>query len=102
MLAERLSCRQVLNLMVILGFMLNYMLRVNLTIAIIAMVIPSNYTHSNTSYISHECSGITHVVNGSATTLGTIVNKTAQSIHLKVRNKKKINFQKININTLKG
>lgn len=35
---EFLSCRQVLNLMVILGFMLNYALRVNLTIAIVAMV----------------------------------------------------------------
>lgn len=35
---EYLSCRQVLNLMVILGFMLNYALRVNLTIAIVAMV----------------------------------------------------------------
>ncbi|XP_024946938.1 putative inorganic phosphate cotransporter isoform X2 [Cephus cinctus] len=34
--------------MVILGFMLNYMLRVNLTIAIVAMVIPSNHSsHSN-------------------------------------------------------
>lgn len=33
-----LSCRQVLNIMVILGFMLNYALRVNLTIAIVAMV----------------------------------------------------------------
>lgn len=35
---EYLSCRQVLNLMVIMGFMLNYALRVNLTIAIVAMV----------------------------------------------------------------
>ncbi|XP_055854515.1 sialin [Episyrphus balteatus] len=33
-----LSCRQVLNLMTMLGFMLNYALRVNLTIAIVAMV----------------------------------------------------------------
>lgn len=33
-----LSCRQVLNIMVIFGFMLNYALRVNLTIAIVAMV----------------------------------------------------------------
>lgn len=36
--AGLLSCRQVLNIMVILGFMLNYALRVNLTIAIVAMV----------------------------------------------------------------
>lgn len=35
---SELSCRQVLNIMVILGFMLNYALRVNLTIAIVAMV----------------------------------------------------------------
>lgn len=33
-----LSCRQVLNIMVIIGFMMNYALRVNLTIAIVAMV----------------------------------------------------------------
>lgn len=37
--------------MVILGFMLNYMLRVNMTIAIVSMVMPSNDTspHSNSS-----------------------------------------------------
>lgn len=33
-----LTCRQVLNIMVILGFMFNYMLRVNLTIAIVDMI----------------------------------------------------------------
>lgn len=38
----RATCRQVLNLMVILGFMLNYMLRVNLTIAIVSMVARRN------------------------------------------------------------
>lgn len=37
-ISDFLSCRQVLNIMVILGFMLNYALRVNLTIAIVAMV----------------------------------------------------------------
>lgn len=37
-ISEFLSCRQVLNIMVIFGFMLNYALRVNLTIAIVAMV----------------------------------------------------------------
>ncbi|XP_032666804.1 putative inorganic phosphate cotransporter [Odontomachus brunneus] len=49
---DRLSCRQVLNIMVILGFMLNYMLRVNLTIAIVSMVTPSNSSlspHANES-----------------------------------------------------
>uniref|UniRef100_A0A1L8DET6 Putative permease of the major facilitator superfamily protein n=2 Tax=Nyssomyia neivai TaxID=330878 RepID=A0A1L8DET6_9DIPT len=35
---DMISCRQVLNIMVILGFMLNYALRVNLTIAIVSMV----------------------------------------------------------------
>lgn len=43
--------------MVILGFMLNYMLRVNLTIAIVAMVIPNKTSHSNLSDVNHECSG---------------------------------------------
>ncbi|KAK9296824.1 hypothetical protein QLX08_009237 [Tetragonisca angustula] len=48
---DSLTCRQVLNIMVILGFMLNYMLRVNMTIAIVSMVMPSNDTspHSNSS-----------------------------------------------------
>ncbi|XP_017063188.2 sialin [Drosophila eugracilis] len=36
-----LSCRQVLSLLTMLGFMLNYALRVNLTIAIVAMVRPN-------------------------------------------------------------
>lgn len=49
--SDRLSCLQVLNIMVILGFMLNYMLRVNLTIAIVSMVMPSNkHSHSNNSH----------------------------------------------------
>lgn len=37
-LTDWMSCRLVLNLMVITGFMLNYAFRVNLTIAIVAMV----------------------------------------------------------------
>ncbi|KYN18228.1 Sialin [Trachymyrmex cornetzi] len=57
--SDRLTCSQVLNIMVILGFMLNYMLRINLTIAIVSMVIPSNnsgqYLHSNGSLVSDEC-----------------------------------------------
>ncbi|KAG4066879.1 hypothetical protein HA402_012946 [Bradysia odoriphaga] len=40
-LTNFISCRQVLNIMVILGFMLNYALRVNLTIAIVEMVAPA-------------------------------------------------------------
>nr|CAH7752685.1 unnamed protein product [Callosobruchus chinensis] len=50
-----LSCRQVLNIMVILGFMFNYMLRVNLTIAIVDMIeSPSNNSSgSNSSSITN-------------------------------------------------
>ncbi|XP_034952043.1 sialin-like [Chelonus insularis] len=54
-LQERLTCRQVLTIMVIFGFMLNYMLRVNLTIAIVAMVIPRNSLSQNMSNVSQEC-----------------------------------------------
>lgn len=42
---ELFSCRFVLNLMVILGFMFNYMLRVNITIAIVDMI-KSNSTNA--------------------------------------------------------
>lgn len=45
--SDSLTCKQVLNIMVILGFMLNYMLRVNMTIAIVSMVMPSNDTSSH-------------------------------------------------------
>lgn len=51
---DRLTCRQVLNIMVILGFMLNYMLRVNLTIAIVSMVVPSDessHPHSSNATV---------------------------------------------------
>lgn len=46
-----LTCRQILNIMVILGFMFNYMLRVNLTIAIVDMVETNttNITNTNSS-----------------------------------------------------
>lgn len=44
-ITDLLSCRQVLNIMVLLGFMFNYMLRVNLTIAIVAMVATPNTTN---------------------------------------------------------
>lgn len=47
-LSDWISCRQVLNLMVIFGFMLNYALRVNLTIAIVAMV-PTVHHDTNTT-----------------------------------------------------
>ena len=51
-LSGGLTCRQVLNIMVIIGFMINYMLRVNLTIAMVAMVYPSNHSHSNLTIAS--------------------------------------------------
>ncbi|XP_076626570.1 putative inorganic phosphate cotransporter isoform X1 [Colletes latitarsis] len=58
-----LTCRQVLNIMVILGFMLNYMLRVNLTIAIVSMVTPSNDTsHPSGLHPSSDCDGRSIVV----------------------------------------
>ncbi|PBC26385.1 putative inorganic phosphate cotransporter isoform X2 [Apis cerana] len=52
-----LTCKQVLNIMVIFGFMLNYMLRVNMTIAIVSMVIPSKDTSHLSGYNrTNECS----------------------------------------------
>ncbi|XP_063242977.1 sialin [Bacillus rossius redtenbacheri] len=55
-----LTCKQVLNIMVILGFMFNYMLRVNLTIAIVAMVTPSNNTDGagHAAPAESQCSGL--------------------------------------------
>ncbi|XP_065339933.1 sialin [Cloeon dipterum] len=60
-ISEKLTCLQVLNFMVLTGFMFNYMLRVNLTIAIVAMVEPTNKTmtidnDTNTAhYHEYEC-----------------------------------------------
>ncbi|XP_046405543.1 sialin [Ischnura elegans] len=58
-LSDRLNCRQVLNIMVFLGFMFNYMLRVNLTIAIVDMVKPANKTdigdNSTADLYSTDC-----------------------------------------------
>lgn len=42
-ITDKLSCTLVLNVMVILGFMLNYALRVNITLAIVAMVKPTTH-----------------------------------------------------------
>ncbi|XP_066992481.2 sialin [Anabrus simplex] len=55
-----LTCRQVLNIMVLLGFMFNYMLRVNLTIAIVAMVVPANKTGSDNNFtaVDSGCGGV--------------------------------------------
>ncbi|KAF5270662.1 hypothetical protein FQA39_LY01400 [Lamprigera yunnana] len=46
-LTDMISCRQVLNIMVITGFMFNYMLRVNITIALVDMVYKPNNTATN-------------------------------------------------------
>ncbi|KAK9878766.1 hypothetical protein WA026_023746 [Henosepilachna vigintioctopunctata] len=46
---EFLSCRFILNLMVIIGFMFNYMLRVNITIAIVDMIQPNSTSLNSTS-----------------------------------------------------
>ncbi|XP_014239443.1 sialin isoform X2 [Cimex lectularius] len=43
-LNEKISCVQILNVLVFFSFMVNYMLRVNITIAIVAMVDDSNST----------------------------------------------------------
>ncbi|XP_063365902.1 sialin [Cydia amplana] len=47
-----LTCVQVLNIMVLLGFMLNYALRVNLTIAIVEMIIPTTNTTNVTDTVN--------------------------------------------------
>ncbi|XP_026321182.1 sialin [Hyposmocoma kahamanoa] len=47
----RLTCVQVLNIMVLLGFMLNYSLRVNLTIAIVEMIYDEN---DNVTALNHN------------------------------------------------
>ncbi|XP_013108812.2 sialin [Stomoxys calcitrans] len=72
-----LSCRQVLNLLTMFGFMLNYALRVNLTIAIVAMVKPENATLD----ASLEGSNSTNTTSGltSSITTTTLAPSTANS-----------------------
>lgn len=48
-LNEKISCVKVLNVMVFFGFMVNYMLRVNLTIAIVNMTEEINSTSNETA-----------------------------------------------------
>lgn len=63
-----LTCRQVLNIMVIFGFMLNYALRVNLTIAIVAMVptelhtVHDQETGNHTDFLNHTVANALVVV----------------------------------------
>ncbi|XP_054268853.1 sialin-like [Macrosteles quadrilineatus] len=62
-LSDKLTCRQVLNMMVLFGFMVNYMLRVNMTIAIVDMVVPSNTTKDGVEVIHSECVAETPISN---------------------------------------
>lgn len=45
-LGDKLTCRGVLNIMVFFGFMVNYMLRVNLNIAIVDMTYPTSSSNA--------------------------------------------------------
>ncbi|XP_013140906.1 PREDICTED: sialin [Papilio polytes] len=49
----RLTCVQVLNIMVLLGFMLNYALRVNLTIAIVEMIYDESDNHTTVAHLTN-------------------------------------------------
>jgi len=68
-----ISCRQVLNIMMILGFMLNYALRVNLTIAIVEMINPLAASNS------------TAILNGTETTTQAVITTTEAPLHDSVR-----------------
>lgn len=54
--SDFVTCRQVLNILVIFGFMFNYMLRVNLTIAIVDMV---DTSQENSTRATREVSNST-------------------------------------------
>ncbi|XP_060804821.1 sialin [Amyelois transitella] len=54
-----LTCVQVLNIMVLLGFMLNYALRVNLTIAIVEMIYGDKDNHTAILNSTHESLNVT-------------------------------------------
>ncbi|XP_015433654.1 PREDICTED: putative inorganic phosphate cotransporter [Dufourea novaeangliae] len=72
---DRLTCRQVLNIMVILGFMFNYMLRVNLTIAIVSMVVPDN-DPSHQNGFNYSSSGACGVHRGTVIGPGSLKHTT--------------------------
>uniref|UniRef100_A0A0V0G7I6 Putative permease of the major facilitator superfamily protein n=1 Tax=Triatoma dimidiata TaxID=72491 RepID=A0A0V0G7I6_TRIDM len=61
-LNETITCVQTLNIMVFFGFMVNYMLRVNMTIAIVAMVqdnvtsVTDNLTELNSTFVQTDVS----------------------------------------------
>lgn len=67
-----LTCRQVLNIMVIFGFMLNYALRVNFTIAIVVMA----KTLKNLT----EGAGGDDLGNGTALALSGVTSTTEESV----------------------
>lgn len=86
--SDFLTCRQVLNIMVILGFMLNYALRVNLTIAIVAMVHNAsdkhvtNHTLDNSTNLEHLTTHIYDVNHTSNTLEHTIGNSTDDKVNI--------------------
>ncbi|XP_044268833.1 sialin-like, partial [Tribolium madens] len=48
--SEILTCQRVLSLMVVMGFMIHHMIRINISIAIVEMVVRNDF---NTSLESH-------------------------------------------------
>ncbi|GJQ83645.1 hypothetical protein Trydic_g14355 [Trypoxylus dichotomus] len=84
-LIDRITCRQVLNIMVILGFMFNYMLRVNLTIAITDMIY-DNRTNATFSNVTVPVENVTFSLQNASQTqsLDTQpVDKSSDSGHTK-------------------
>lgn len=67
--SDKLTCRQVLHIMVFFGFMVNYMFRVNLTIAIVDMVVPINKSvdDHDGKPLSSECVAFVAPTNASVT-----------------------------------
>lgn len=65
---ELINCSRTLNIMVILGFMINYMLRVNFTIAIVDIVeiLKHNYTVITTTNLSTKyvfgCTNVSAII----------------------------------------
>ncbi|KAF2893497.1 hypothetical protein ILUMI_12679 [Ignelater luminosus] len=78
-----ITCRQVLNLMVILGFMFNYMLRVNLTLAIVEMVYDTDtHTIQNGSISNNETiSNLTSITNASTDVVEDVTLTPGSKFH---------------------
>ncbi|XP_050535846.1 sialin [Daktulosphaira vitifoliae] len=83
-----MSCTRILNLMVLVGFMVNYMLRVNFTITIVDMVIPNktttaNETAANLTYpVMHNETNITNNFIPSESSYGKKFNWSANEQNL--------------------